>query len=91
MSKTKTPLQKETITLFEKTNKFLNDYYEVFYKFNTEKLNELSTRRKELEKEANSILKKDSIITSHLKNTILKLADFSASFFTIRFKPANTF
>ena len=76
-------LGKEILTMVENSNSFLKCYFDLFYSFDTAKLNILHNQRKELEKEIIGNLKKfnqdELVIANHLLTFIRCIADFSAS------------
>ncbi|MDP2924883.1 MAG: hypothetical protein Q8N99_00765 [Nanoarchaeota archaeon] len=84
----KLKIRKEVIELFEKTNIFLNSYYEIFYKFDIKKLSKLAEEKKEIEKKAIKFYKtkecKETIIINHLLNIISKVVDFSTSMIILK-------
>jgi len=86
--KTCTP---QTLKLLDETNKLLREYYEIFYKFETRKLDSLAGEYKKLHTTILSELKtsKDPISLNHLAHIVLKIADFSASTFAINDKYAK--
>jgi len=72
----------ESLELMERTNKMLRSYYELFYKFDLEKLNEQAEQRKKLEENIMTALRdhpEDAQVLSHLHHTVQKIADFAAS------------
>ncbi len=79
----KTKISKEVINLFEKVNNFIKSYYELFYKFDIAKLNDLSEERNEIEKEARRLYKtkidKEIVVINYLLNVVMRASDFSAS------------
>lgn len=78
-----TKISKEVVRLFEMGDKFLMSYCNLFYDFKIEKLVELSEEKKNLVKEARTLLRtkrgKEIIIINILLNMIVKIKDFSAS------------
>ena len=78
-------ISKETMELYDRVNKLLRNYYELFYKFDVEKLSVLSDDFKKLSKDIETSLSKgeDSIVLSHLYHVALKTVDFSASTFAL--------
>ncbi|MBL7050998.1 phosphate uptake regulator PhoU [Candidatus Woesearchaeota archaeon] len=83
VGKTNIKLNQETINFYEKSNKLMRNYYEIFYNFDIQKLSEWSEDRKELVKEGQNIMGRlDPInegVIHHIQNLIYQLADFSAS------------
>ena len=83
VGKTNIKLTQETINFYEKSNKLMRNYYEIFYNFDIQKLSEWSEDRKELVKEGQNIMGRlDPInerVIYHIQNLIYQLADFSAS------------
>jgi len=71
------------IKMFARVNGVVRGYYEIFYKFDIKKLNELSRERVKIRKEAQGLLdaggKKEIIVIAHLLNLLTKCMDFSAS------------
>lgn len=76
---------KETINYLDNTNKILRNYYELFYKFDLQKLNKISKEFKQLKKEISAMIAKseDALALSHLLHLLLKTADFSASIYAL--------
>lgn len=81
----KKKISKQTMELFDRVNKLLRNYYELFYKFDVQKLSALSDDFKLLSKDLESALSKgeDAIVLSHLYHVALKTVDFSASTFAL--------
>ncbi len=83
----KTKISKEVLDFFERANRFLRSYYELFYNFDVKKLVELSEEKNILVEEAKKFLvtKKDKevFIINTLINMIIKTKDFSASSFAL--------
>ncbi len=75
----------KTQQIYERTNKLLRRYYELFYGFSIKLLDELADEQKKLQEEIKKELtsSKDTIILSHLLHIVLKTADFSASMFAL--------
>jgi phosphate uptake regulator len=69
---------KETIELLNRTNKCLESYYKLFYKFDINELNNLNSELEILKKDIKSI-KNDSIILHHIYNLTTNILDFSSS------------
>lgn len=73
----------DVIKLYESANELFKGYYELFYKFDINRLSELSTKKKEIEKETRKIMKgKNEIeveLIHHLLTIVSQTADFSAS------------
>ena len=73
---------KQSLELMERTNKMLRSYYELFYKFDLELLNEQAEQRKRLEKDIMKTMEaypEDAKVLSHVHHTVQKIADFAAS------------
>ncbi len=81
----KRKISKETMELYDRVNRLLRNYYELFYKFNVEKLSALSDEFKALSRDIETALSKgdDGIVLSHLYHVALKTVDFSASTFAL--------
>ncbi len=83
MSENKTKVSKDSIIFLKETNNFLREYYDTFYAFDLNKLNELSTNKKTLVAKGHKLisLKKgpEATMINYLTNAIIKIADFSAS------------
>jgi len=80
------------IALMEKVNIMLRSYYELFYKFDLEKLNEHAEERNKLEREILKQIEKhpeDAPFLSQLHHTVQKIADFAASTVAINDKSAS--
>lgn len=75
----------QTIKLLAETNLLLREYYELFYKFDPNKMNTLAGKYKELTDKIMNEMKnsKDPIPLSHILHIVLKTADFSASTFAL--------
>jgi|SRR3989344_1006388 len=84
-----TEINLNLLSIYQETNEFLKNYYELFYKFSIEKLNLLSDKKSqilnlmsELElKNANEIN-----LLNHLNTIIAKTSDLSSSIFAIHHK-----
>lgn len=83
----KIKIGKDIIRLYEQANNFFKLYYELFYKFDINTLSEMSTKKREIEREARKIVKgKNEIeieIIDHLLRVILQTSDFSATMIAI--------
>ncbi len=84
LSKSK-KISKDVLDLFGKVNALLRSYYELFYKFDVEKLSRLSDEYAGLRTSIENVLSKgsDSLVLCHLHHIVLKVADFSASTFAL--------
>jgi phosphate uptake regulator len=73
------------LELFEKANNLLRKYYELFYKFDVERLSKLSDEFVSVREHLEKVIPKndDSLLLSHIHHIILKTADFSASTFAL--------
>ena len=69
---------KEIIELLNRTNKYLESYYKLFYQFDINELNNLNLESENLKRDLKSV-KTDSLILHHLHNLITKISDFSSS------------
>ena len=78
-------ISKSTIELYDRVNKLLRNYYELFYKFDVQKLSNLSDDFRKLSKDIEVLLSRgeDAIVLSHLYHVALKTVDFSASTFAL--------
>ncbi len=78
-------ISKNTVELYDRVNKLLRSYYELFYKFDVQKLSALSDEFKQLSRNIETALSKgeDAIALSHLYHVALKTVDFSASTFAL--------
>lgn len=87
VSKEKITINKDTIELYAKSNNFFRGYYELFYKFDFDKLIGLSNEIKDLSKSKEKYFRdkngKEVIVVSHLFDIISKCSDFSASYVAI--------
>ncbi len=81
----KKKLEKESAALLENVNNLLRQYYELFYKFDVEKLSRLSDEYRKLRETIEKAMVKsvDVVLLSHLHHIVLKTADFSASTFAL--------
>jgi len=79
----KVNISSDVIKLYESANELFKEYYELFYKFDINKLSQLGTKKKEIEKETRKIMKgKNEIeveLIHHLLTITSQTADFSAS------------
>ncbi len=76
-------LSEETLEFFEEANKYFKAYYELFYKFDLQKLTGLSEKKKALINKLVDINKakncKEIVVIHHLTNVIAQTSDFSSS------------
>jgi len=83
----KIKISKETINLFEKTNNFLESYYNLFYKFDINKLNELHEEKTKIENKIKLIYKtkkdKEIVLANYLSSIITRTVDFTGSIIAI--------
>ncbi len=81
----KKKMSQQTAELFDKANKLLRRYYELFYKFEIVGLSQLSEEVKKVRTDIEKAMSKseDSIVLSHLHHIVLKTADFSASTYAL--------
>lgn len=79
----KIKISKDVLDLYESANKFFKDYYDLFYKFDINRLSNLSMQKKEIEKETRKIMRGKTEIelelVHHLLTIISQTSDFSAS------------
>lgn len=77
----------ETISFLGQCNLLLRAYYELYYKFDRKRLDELIGMRKEAEEKGRSLLGRtnidEAVIVSCLLQHITQIADFSASFIAL--------
>ncbi len=89
LENSKIKIGKEVINLFEKINNFFKSYYELFYKFDINKLDKLTEEKSKIQKEIKFLYKsrKDNeiIVLNYLSSIIEKTADFSASMIVLNF------
>lgn len=82
-------ISKKIIDLFEETNKILRHFYEIFYNFNSAKLNDFVNNKKKTESEIQEYIssanKHEAIVLLYLKTTIMNITDFCASTFAINY------
>jgi hypothetical protein len=66
-------------------NNLLRKYYELFYKFDVERLSGLSDEYKVLVGEIEELMLKsdDVLLLNHLHHVVLKAADFSSSTYAL--------
>lgn len=76
-------LSEETLKFFEEANKYFKAYYDLFYKFDLQKLTELSEKKKVLINKSIDMNKtknyKEIAVIHHLTNIIAQTSDFSSS------------
>lgn len=76
-------LSEETLKLFEEANKYFKSYYELFYKFDLQRLTELSEKKKALISKSTDLNRtknpKELAVIHHLMNIIAQTSDFSSS------------
>lgn len=86
-------ISKSVLSFFEKTNKFVEGYYNLFYKFEANKLLDLSNERKNLIKISREIFKNgnkhENIIMSYLTQIIEKTSDFSSTIAALNIKSVS--
>ena len=79
----KPEISEKTFLLFEETNKLLEEYYTINFKFNLNDLNELSIKKNQLEEELKNYIYSNThanvLIASHLLKIVLKCSDFSTT------------
>ncbi|MBI2574399.1 AbrB/MazE/SpoVT family DNA-binding domain-containing protein [Candidatus Woesearchaeota archaeon] len=77
-------VREETTKLITESTALLRAYYELYYKFEPIRLNELIGQKRKIEEEARKLLGKgteeDAVVISHALHHITQIADFSASF-----------
>ncbi len=82
-------INKEIISLFERVNNFLKSYYELYYKFDIIKLNELSEERKMIKKICENNYKnkshEETILLNNLTNITTRISDLSTLVIGINF------
>jgi len=83
LSEDKTKIAKESLEYFKETTEYLRKYYELFYSFKIEQLNELSARKKQLLAKGHKLIsaKKgtEATMLNYLTSSVIKITDFSAS------------
>jgi uncharacterized protein YdiU (UPF0061 family) len=76
-------VSKECLEYFKETKEYLRAYYELFYSFKLDQLNELNTRKKQLLTKGHKLIstKKgtESTMLTYLTSSVIKITDFSAS------------
>ena len=77
--KRKAPLSKEIIDLYQQVNELLESYYNLFYKFKIQDLNELSAKRTEILNKIKNSKTENNLIINYLQSLTLKIVDFSSS------------
>ena len=86
LSKNKTKIDDKLLEIYSRTNKFFNSYYELFYKFDITKLNELSDEREAILGLVNNMVLKNSNeikLLNNLTTIISKVSDLSSSIFAL--------
>jgi len=77
----------KVINFFEEVNYFVNSYYEIFYKFDIQKLNGLIAEKEKIEDAGKHLLAtakgKEVLVLYYLLNIVSKTVDFSASMFIV--------
>ncbi len=90
LSENKIELRKDIILLLEKTNKLLKDYYNLFYEFKIEKINDLEELRKDINISYSECLKnKDTVelkIIVHIITIASKCSDFTTNIVGLNIK-----
>ncbi len=81
---TKVKLDKETIIVYEKINKFLLSFYEMFYKFNFENLEKFGQDRKEILYLVNNLKTKETKINSFLNSIFNTIFDLNGTLMTYK-------
>ncbi len=87
LSKNPDKIRSNILNLYEETNLFFKSYYELFYKFDVIKLNELADKRYRLVKSLNEITPKnkaENILLNNLNAIVSKTTDLSSSIFGMR-------
>jgi len=82
-------LNEELVKLYEEVNDFTRDHYELFYKFDMEKVVKLTEERKRLLTKCRNFFKKEdergTIVLNHLMDIIYRVSDFSPSIISLNF------
>ena len=71
----------KTLSLFKEINHYLSSYTSLLYDFSSDKLVEITKKKKELDEKSLNLLSKgqDSVLIHYLHTIVLQAADFSAS------------
>ena len=76
-------ISKESLAYFKETTEYLRAYYELFYSFKLEQLNNLNDKKKELLVKGHKLVsaKKgtEATMLNYLTSTVMRITDFSAS------------
>ena len=74
-------INKQILDLIKKTNDYFKQYFELFYKFDMEKLSNANKVKKAVQKEIMNIeaSKKEFALLHHLNSIIAKITDFSGN------------
>jgi phosphate uptake regulator len=76
-------INKKSLVVLKEVNSLLRNYYELFYKFDINKLSKLSEDLKTLRNKIEKLLPEDPVVLAHVLHIVLKTADFSASTFAL--------
>jgi hypothetical protein len=85
----KITISKEIIEILEETNKYLEEYYELFYSYNLERLNKINLKTKQIKEKLNQIKPENQIDTKllcRLSTLRVQITDFSASIIALNQK-----
>jgi len=87
LSEYRKPIDRKIITFFEEANNYYNLFYEIFYKFGSEKKELVYRGRKELIKKGSDLLKnskaEESLLLHNLLNVITKAYDACGEYFAL--------
>ena len=87
LSKNNIKISKDIIDFYSLVNYFFKSYYELFYKFEIQKLNDIAEKRFDIIRKIQNIKTNNAVETnliSHLNSIFSKTADLSSSLFGLR-------
>ncbi|MBS3133331.1 phosphate uptake regulator PhoU [Candidatus Woesearchaeota archaeon] len=86
-SSPKAKVSKPVLEMLKTANEYFNSYYELFYKFDINRLTELNKEKNAFRDKTSSLLRKsgytDAVVLCSLNDFVTKTSDFSASFIAL--------
>ena len=83
----KSKISKSILQVYKETNEFLRDFYNLFYKFDSDRGIELTNRKKSIIKKCNELIPKssgaDSVIIHHLTNIVTSAYDIAGPYYAM--------
>ena len=77
------------IAILKETNQYLEEYYELFYSYNLQRLNKINLKTKQIKEQLNQIKPKNNLDTKllcHISTLRVQITDFSASIIALNQK-----